>query len=234
MQNETSCSLVVYRALCRRQYASRIYFDADIAFISFNKFDPERPAIMTRSKRTLRPLTRIVLMLGALASSYATLSHADDGLLRCRAIADATQRLACYDALPATAGRASGAGSSSASGTAKAAAPTAASAAAGAAAVGNAPTAAAPNRVEEFGLEEKRAAANQLNTIESSIGGRFEGWGPGSRITLANGQVWRVMDDSSATLYLNNPKVQVRRGMLGAFYLEIDGTNRSPKVKRVQ
>jgi len=25
-----------------------------------------------------------------------------------------------------------------------------------------------------------------------------------------------------------------RRGALGAFYLEIDGTNRSPKVKRLQ
>jgi hypothetical protein len=88
-------------------------------------------------------------------------------------------------------------------------------------------------RRRHFGLEEKRAATNQLATVESSINGRFEGWGPNSRITLANGQVWRVMDDSSAILYLDNPKVLVRRGLLGAFYLEINGTNRSPKVKRV-
>jgi hypothetical protein len=142
----------------------------------------------------------------------APLAYADNaGLQQCRAITDSAQRLACYDALPVTVVPAS------------AAAPSPRAAAAPSAAT----------KVDDFGLEEKRASTNQLATVESSINGRFEGWGPNSRITLANGQVWRVMDDSSATLYLDNPKVLVRRGLLGAFYLEINGTNRSPKVKRV-
>lgn len=150
----------------------------------------------------------------------ASLAHADTaGLQRCRAISDAAQRLACYDALPIS--------------TAAPAAPAAAAAAASPARTAPAPATTA-SKTDEFGLEDKRAAASQLSTIESTISGRFEGWGPNSRITLANGQVWRVSDDSSAILYLDNPKVVVRRGLLGAFYLELDGTNRSPKVKRVK
>jgi hypothetical protein len=168
------------------------------------------------------PHIRPLLSLAAVATLAvaAPLAHADPaGLQRCRGISDATQRLACYDALPITAAPAAPAASGAGANTPSLAA--------------SAPVAAA-SKVDEFGLEDKRAAANQLPTVESSITGRFEGWGPNSRITLANGQVWRVSDDSSATLYLDNPKVVVRRGLLGAFYLEVDGTNRSPKVKRVK
>jgi hypothetical protein len=46
--------------------------------------------------------------------------------------------------------------------------------------------------------------------------------------------VWRIADDSKGALWVENPKVRVRRGALGAFYLEIEGTNRSPRVQRLQ
>jgi hypothetical protein len=36
------------------------------------------------------------------------------------------------------------------------------------------------------------------------------------------------------TYRLVNPSVTVRRGVLGAYYLEIDGLNTSPRVKRVR
>ena len=64
--------------------------------------------------------------------------------------------------------------------------------------------------------------------------GQVEGWKAGDRIALANGQVWRIADGSQGALWLQNPKVRVRRGVLGAFYLEIEGTNRSPRVERVK
>ena len=47
-------------------------------------------------------------------------------------------------------------------------------------------------------------------------------------------EIWQVSDDSDAVFNLNNPQVTIRRGILGAFYLELDGTNRTARVKRLQ
>lgn len=134
----------------------------------------------------------------------------DAALLRCRGIAEASARLACYDALPLTGseGRAAGQG-------------------------------AASQRdlrppPEQFGLEEKLAPPSGLDAIESQIPGRFEGWQPNTSIRLANGQVWQVTDGSSRIYDLVNPKVEIRRGVLGAFYLNIYGDNRTVRVRRLQ
>lgn len=133
----------------------------------------------------------------------------DAGLLRCRAVKDSTARLACYDALVVPSGALKPVPSA-------------------------APPAAAPAPTPaQFGLEH-RQAPQLLEAIESSIPGRFDGWGPGASIRLANGQVWQVADGSSGAHWVENPKVRVRRGALGAFYLEIEGTNRSPRVTRQQ
>ncbi len=86
---------------------------------------------------------------------------------------------------------------------------------------------------EQFGMES-RAYEGALESIQSHIPGHFEGWEPRTRIRLANGQIWQISDDSRRAQDFQNPKVSIRRGALGAFYLEIDGTNSSPRVKRVQ
>ena len=75
---------------------------------------------------------------------------------------------------------------------------------------------------------------SQLDAIESHIPGSFEGWSAKKNIKLANGQVWQIADDSSRAHYIDNPKVRIRRGALGSFYIEIQGTNASPRVRRVQ
>jgi hypothetical protein len=93
---------------------------------------------------------------------------------------------------------------------------------------------AAPRQTpEQFGMEQQ-VSRSELESIQSHIPGYFEGWGPRTRILLANGQLWQISDDSRRTLDFQNPKVFIRRGALGAFYLEIEGTNSSPRVKRVQ
>jgi hypothetical protein len=166
-----------------------------------------------------------------LALSTATLAHAvdDAAFARCRGIADTAARLACYDGLPVT----------------PAAAPTQSPPIAPSrpapGATTPAPRAAAPaptpqaQAAKDFGMEERAAAAQALpGTLESTIPGRFEGWGPNSRFRLANGQVWQVVDNSSAVVYRDNPKVVVRRGMMGGFFLEIEDSNRSPRVRRIQ
>lgn len=143
----------------------------------------------------------------------------DAALESCRLERAADKRLACYDAIVV--------------------APRAASPAATlvpAPLPVNRATAAAPAApvvapASSFGLPSTSAA---LDAIDSSIAGRFEGWYPKTRITLTNGQIWQVEDTSSAALALDNPKVRVRRGFAGAFYLEVSGTNRSPRVRRVQ
>lgn len=143
--------------------------------------------------------------------SFSATALADDGgFLRCRGLTDAAARLACYDALPL---------------------PSVAAIAVPPVAAAVSPV--APQTPAQFGLESKTYKAG-LDSIESRIVGRFEGWNASSRIKLENGQVWQVSDDSSRFLDLNNPRIVVRRGALGAFYLEIDGTNHSPKVKRLQ
>jgi hypothetical protein len=144
----------------------------------------------------------------------------DAALLHCRGIADASARLACYDALvlPSGEGRA---GETSQGGLPVQA--------------GSRPLPQSPRQhaAEQFGMESK-ASKGTLETIESHIPGSFEGWKPKTKIVLANGQVWQISDGSARAHYIDNPKVTVRRGALGAFYLEIEGTNSSPRVKRLQ
>lgn len=156
----------------------------------------------------------VPLLLPALLMPFSEIGLADDaGLRRCRVIADATARLACYDALaspgPAGTPRAS-------------------------------PGTPAPPRnegsaglMERFGLEHK-GSTPQSDRIESHIPGRFEGWRANSRIRLANGQVWQVVDNSWFGGEWDNPKVAIRRGAFGSFYLDIEGQNRSPRVRRVE
>ena len=165
------------------------------------------------NRRPLFVLLAIALPAGAVD---------DAAVVRCRAMTDNAQRLACYDGLPVAAPSAP-----------RAAAPVAAAPAAAPAAATPAPAAASPSLLSRFGFES-RAQPDELPAVESHIPGQFEGWGPKSAIALANGQVWQVIDDSARRVYKQNPKVTVRRGALGSFFLDIEGVNPAPRVRRLQ
>lgn len=128
-------------------------------------------------------------------------------LQQCRAIPDPAARLACYDALPLSVSPAAAA--------APAAAP-------------------APETPARFGLVRQEAPVIELPSIESTIPGHFDGWYPNRRIRLANGQVWQVADGSTRVYDLDNPKVTIRRGVLGAFYLDLTVDNWSIRVRRLE
>lgn len=150
---------------------------------------------------------RLALLLHGLLAAAAAHAQTDDAaLLRCAQQTDAAARLACFDSLAAAAGQ-------------RAARPAATRPVPGAEAVA------------AFG---KPSRPDDVDVIESRIVGRFEGWRPGDRITLANGQVWRISDDSSAWADLQQPLARVRRAALGSFRLEVEGLTRSPRVQRVQ
>ena len=174
-------------------------------------------------------LRKPLLLLGLVAATFAAAAN-EEGLNRCRAIAEAAARLACYDALPLAGSptpRAAPAPFASAAPAASTPpAPTQAPAAA-------APPASRQSLESSFGLEGRTAPA-ELPSVESHIPGAFDGWSQGSVIRLANGQSWKVMDEGSRRMRLQDPKVRVRRGALGAFYLEFEDHNHSPRVRRLQ
>jgi hypothetical protein len=152
----------------------------------------------------------LFVLLFASASALA-----DDGAMRlCRDISSPAARLSCYDALPL----ATPAGKP-------------AERPIGAAPIGQAT---AKQALEQsFGMEYEKKT--MLDTIESTIPGSFDGWGPRQTITLANGQVWMVDDDSDGVLRSSdNTKVVISRGALGAIYMEIAGSNKAPRVRRLK
>ena len=185
----------------------------------------------------MRALLLLMLISGA--------AFADDAAtLRCRGIADPAARLACYDAQPVSPGATKAAppsvsgsqtgspavppavnpSTSTGSKTAVQAAPVAAPAPA---------VAAAPQTPAQFGLEHRVAEA-QLQSIESYIPGLFEGWKPGTKSLLANGQIWQVHEQISGFANKVNAKATVRRGTLGSFFMDVEGTRTSLRVRRVE
>lgn len=94
-----------------------------------------------------------------------------------------------------------------------------------------APAGVATTAEQAFGKPVDR---NALKAFDSVIPGRFDGISPNQLITLANGQVWRIIDDSNAPVSGFNLKVKVERNFVGTTFMIIDGTNTSPKVQRVK
>jgi hypothetical protein len=137
-------------------------------------------------------------------------------LAACRAMRDVPARVACYDAI-------------------RLPAPGAAAPAAARPPEVPVTAGAVTTRVPaDFGLPPKAAVAPEAQVLQSRIAGRFEGWGPGSKLRLANGQVWEVTDGSSVVYDLDAPEVSIRRGLLGSFFMEVTGVAATPRVRRVQ
>ena len=155
---------------------------------------------------------RILLAL-LLVSNVALANEA--AILRCRGIAEVAPRLACYDAMEL------------------AAKVVVAPSKPVAVVPQPAPAVVARTEVEKFGLVDKATKKDELDVIESTTSGSFEGWEATTAFRLANGQVWRVSDDSARPHYVDNPKVKITRGAFGAFYMKIRGTKIAPRVNRV-
>jgi lipoprotein-anchoring transpeptidase ErfK/SrfK len=155
-------------------------------------------------------MKNFLLFAGAALSAGAAFAD-DAAILKCRSLTDTARRLACYDAIPV-----------GAAATAPAAAPAPA-------------PAVAPE--QNFGLRPavKKQKDAEPSSIRSTVVGRFDGWAPGTIITLANGQVWKVTDDTDAVLpIMQNPQVEITRGLIGAYFLQVEGHRNSARVARVK
>jgi hypothetical protein len=70
--------------------------------------------------------------------------------------------------------------------------------------------------------------------IVATVAGRFSGWrGAGDRITLSNGQVWRITDSSTdLRVDLEDPQVVLERNAFGGWQLRVEGYNTRARVVR--
>lgn len=166
-------------------------------------------------------------------SVSTTVMAADADLLRCRALTDASAKLACYDAIPV--GAAAGGQTAAAARHPQQASATPAMPAAAAARTTATPAATATDREATFGLSASQLRkTDQQDGVESTLVGTFSGWSPTTTFRLANGQTWRVADDSSASLYSREaPRVAIKRNFFGTYFLEVEGVNQAPRVRRL-
>ena len=94
-------------------------------------------------------------------------------------------------------------------------------------------------RRTEQDARERRAGLfdrDARQPIHAAIVGRFKGWSGNDILQLDNGQRWQVVDTPSMTLRraLENPKVTIAPGFMGAWYLQVEGAAPRAKVKRVE
>ena len=165
------------------------------------------------------------VMLSVLLLTSASAFAQDTALLHCADIAGRDERLACFDALAAKARTAK----------AMAATPLGQADKFGRETVPVKPAEKVADKVAEKSADKPAEKQSEvIDAVKSHIDGIVEGWTAGTVFTLANGQRWQVADGSAATIYLKSPKVTVKRAMLGGYVIELEGTNRTAKVKRVE
>jgi hypothetical protein len=88
---------------------------------------------------------------------------------------------------------------------------------------------------ESKAAERARKKTEDAAPVTSTLKGEFRGWKNGTVFELANGQRWRVLDDEfHATKSLANPAVTVKPGVLGSWYLIVEGVGVPAKVRRVE
>jgi len=86
--------------------------------------------------------------------------------------------------------------------------------------------------MEEQRLRQERKEPGE---ISSRLKGPFKGWRGNTVFELENGQRWVQMDDD--TFYISekmNPMVTIRKGILGTYYLSVEGFGSRCRVKRLE
>ena len=73
------------------------------------------------------------------------------------------------------------------------------------------------------------------DVLVARLVGNFTGWGNNTVFKLDNGQVWEQVDDSMLSIgAIKNPKVTIKKGLISAYYLSVEGVNDSVLVRRIK
>jgi hypothetical protein len=148
----------------------------------------------------------------------SSLARADqEGIGHCRTIADAQQRLACYDRLAE--GKESQPGSAS----------TVTAPPAGSAQI-------EPEAVQAFGAESMpRPPAAEITDLDARIAGNIDGLHKGQTLTLDNGQIWLCVDYAAPDdLQTQSPRVHIWRNFLGNYWMRFEDSGVSIRVRRLR
>ncbi len=90
---------------------------------------------------------------------------------------------------------------------------------------------------------EGRREAAQLRTpsesapepVSSTLTGRFEGFRRGREYTLANGQVWKQVGETSMEgVRAEGPAVQIEPARMGGWWMRVAGYNLRVRVERIK
>jgi hypothetical protein len=90
------------------------------------------------------------------------------------------------------------------------------------------------NQTRARGNIHLRAGVIFQHSPQMAIKGEFRGWSKGAVVELDNGQRWRVTEGE---LYLRktmvNPKATISPGMVGGWYMQVEGQSPRAKVQRL-
>jgi len=86
----------------------------------------------------------------------------------------------------------------------------------------------APSEIPEIDRMAREA-------FQTRIVGEFEGWTGNTRFELENGMVWR-QDERTRYRFqpIENPVVTIKPGLLGSWYLQVEGHKRTVRVERIK
>ena len=71
--------------------------------------------------------------------------------------------------------------------------------------------------------------------FKSRLVGEFTGWSGNTVFRLDNGMVWKQnKSDSFRTKRIESPMVTIRPGLLGSWWLSVEGFNSSTRVERIE
>ncbi|WP_411834189.1 hypothetical protein [Pseudoxanthomonas mexicana] len=106
-------------------------------------------------------------------------------------------------------------------------------------------TAATAERIREQAREEGRKEVVEKNRgffhfgssepIVDRIAGEFAGFAKGRQYLLENGQLWQQTDTAQlAGVRRSHPKVTLKPGLMGVWFMTIEGYNTAAKVQRIK
>lgn len=73
----------------------------------------------------------------------------------------------------------------------------------------------------------------EYTTLDARLATEFRGWRKGTLFTLDNGQQWRVVEGEYVTPPMPPMPVRISPGMLGTFWMSLEGIRQKVKVEAV-
>jgi hypothetical protein len=89
--------------------------------------------------------------------------------------------------------------------------------------------------VDESGKQVFYPSSEKAGPVQAHVQGNFSGLNGDTQFTLDNGQVWQQADSTRIScLTSENPKVTIRRSLMGNWMAAVDGCHGTAPMRRVK